>query len=604
MDDEFEIEELDLTKSASALKAPSTRKTSGNDAAGSMPHGYTLNADGIYHSSSSRVAKSSKGGNEWLCTPFTVLASFRAGSGARWGRLFQVQTADGGKREVVVFEHEIEGSLARIRARLAENGLRISHDREARKSFDALLRSWMPPKISILVETPGWVSLDQRAFVLGNGACLGAVDVLPRLNDLPASPRASSAGGSLDNWKQLVAMRCAGSPLAVVALSQAFVGPLLLLCGWQGGGLHLRGPSSCGKSTIAMAANSVWGPPERMQNWRATDNALEDIARAANDTLLCLDEIGQVDARSLDNAAYMIAEGRGKLRSTPTGSVVEERAWRVAYLSTGEIGVGEKLEEGGRKVMPGQEVRLVEFSAASYAHGVFDDLHGEVDGAALSRVIKDACRQSHGTAGPAFVELILRDPDQVRARARDRAGEVLSKLEARFSMVQDATELRIMGRLAQIAAAGSEATQAGITGWADHEVLDAVMRVLEIRYENGVGETPLDVPAIVDEVRAALKNIENEIRQIGADPSDETIKPISVFRDQGSFYVPMSIWQNLLPGRDSRAVARVLATHGLMRKADGNNLMKRVPRAIDWIGRAYTLPVSILDEPLREKAES
>ncbi len=53
---------------------------------------------------------------------------------------------------------------------------------------------------------------------------------------------------------------------------------------------------STGKSTVLRVASSVWGGFDYLQSWRATSNGLEGIAAAHNDSLLCLDEIGEIAA--------------------------------------------------------------------------------------------------------------------------------------------------------------------------------------------------------------------------------------------------------------------------------------------------------------------
>lgn len=602
MDDSVELTDFDFSKSHTVLPVEVIGSEVG-EAKDSIPLGYLLEDDGVYLSVPGSMAGEKQADRIWISSHFYVSKAFHDAEGGQWGRLFKVQTPDGTMREVVLFEHEIEASISKARARLAMNGLRISADKEARQHFETLLRSWSPSKISTLAQRPGWVSAAHKSFILGNGVCLGTEDVLADLGPLPVDARASSQCGSIELWRKELASLCQGNPLLMVAVSQAFVGPLLFLNDWPGGGIHLRGQSSTGKTTVMMAANSVWGPVERVQNWRTTDNALEDIARSANDMLLCLDELGQVDARSLDNAAYMLAEGRGKQRAKASGESAGQRSWRVAYISTGEISIGEKLEEANRNAMLGQEVRLIDLSAASYAYGAFDNLHGLVNGAALSKKIATVCRKNFGVAGREFVLRLLENPEKFRTKAEEKAGIIYETLIQHFRQVTNATELRIMRRMAQTAAAGQLATEFGLTGWKEFDVKDAVISVLEVRYQQPGPSTDSDTPAVVLEVRDAIDRHGLGIKRIGVDPSDQTVKPQVIFRDDRNFYIPGSIWKGLFPARDAAVAARILATRGFLLPGDGNNLMKRVPRSINWIGRAYTVPISILESaPADDKA--
>lgn len=91
------------------------------------------------------------------------------------------------------------------------------------------------------------------------------------------------------------------------------MGPLLKPCQEQSGGFHLYGVTTGGKTTAAQVAASVWGcgadPQEgpevtSIRKWYATGNALEGVAEVHNDTLLTLDEIGEVDPAELGRIIY------------------------------------------------------------------------------------------------------------------------------------------------------------------------------------------------------------------------------------------------------------------------------------------------------------
>ena len=69
-------------------------------------------------------------------------------------------------------------------------------------------------------------------------------------------------------------------------------------------------------------AGSVWGGGLMngfKRTWRNTSNALESVALAHCDALLCLDEMGQVDAKEAGQVSYMLANGSGKGRSRAEG---------------------------------------------------------------------------------------------------------------------------------------------------------------------------------------------------------------------------------------------------------------------------------------------
>src|SRR5215213_7387147 len=209
----------------------------------------------------------------------------------------------------------------------------------------------------------------------------------------------------------------------VVAVATAFAGPLLRIVEQEGGGFHLYGDSSIGKTAAAATAASVWGPgcsPGFMCPWRATANAIEGAAAIHNDTLLVLDEIGLVDAREAAPAAYQLAGGAGKGRLARDGSLRPPLTWRTIVLSTGEIRLADKLREYSHRPMAGQSVRLLDIPAdAGRGFGIFDD-PGETGRAKdlADRIKLTACTY-YGTAGPAFVQAVLkRAPNEIEETIR------------------------------------------------------------------------------------------------------------------------------------------------------------------------------------------
>ncbi|RBI70612.1 hypothetical protein DQW77_13790 [Roseovarius sp. TE539] len=102
----------------------------------------------------------------------------------------------------------------------------------------------------------GWTINAHDAFVLGNGRVIG--HALVTTDNIPDDMMAAiHTRGTLDAWKSEVAARCVGNPLMMLAVSHAFRGPLLAVLGQTGGGFHMRGVSSRGKSTIQYVATSV-----------------------------------------------------------------------------------------------------------------------------------------------------------------------------------------------------------------------------------------------------------------------------------------------------------------------------------------------------------
>ena len=181
--------------------------------------------------------------------------------------------------------------------------------------------------------------------------------------------------------------------------------------------MHWRGSSSTGKTAAGEVAGSVCGGGGRdgyTVTWRATDNGIESVAAVHNDGLLVLDEIGQVSADALGGVAYMLANGQGKRRMTRDGSAQPTAAWSLSFLSTGEIGLADKLREsngGGGRAMAGQQVRVLDLpSDAGAGLGVFDTLHQFANGQALADHLKAAAMANYGHPLRAYVRCLVADP--------------------------------------------------------------------------------------------------------------------------------------------------------------------------------------------------
>ena len=258
------------------------------------------------------------------------------------------------------------------------------------------------------VPRTGWHNVgDRRVFVLP-GESFGASELVLLNTDAASSPYGYH--GALTDWQNGIGRLTAGQRLGALAVATAFAGPLLHLSGQDGGGIHIRGSSSTGKTSLARAAASVWGPRTYMRSWRATANGLEGAAVLATDTLLVLDELGVIDSRELNAAVYQLAIGAGKGRARRDGSMRTPASWRVMVVSTGEVSIASKVEEDrNRRARAGQEVRILDIPAdAGKGYGAFDAPRaGEDSAAGLADEIVSSAEEFHGTAGPAFLQAVI-----------------------------------------------------------------------------------------------------------------------------------------------------------------------------------------------------
>jgi hypothetical protein len=376
-------------------------------------------------------------------------------------------------------------------------------------------------------------------------------------------------------------------------------GPLLHLVGSEGGGLHLFGASSIGKTTLLRLAASVWGrgdTPGYVRSWRATANGLEGAAAGATDTALILDEVGQVEARDMAGALYSLANGAGKARAARDGGLREPRSWRVLTISSGEVPVDAKLiEDRGRKPRAGQLVRMLDIPATR-AFGVFDRPVPEGDAAAFAKRCKLAATSAYGTAGPAFVHSII---------AENVAGGDVRSMVADFVAAEvppgaDGQIDRAAQHLGLIMAAGELASAFGLTGWRSGEARDAAAWALKEWIKARGGTEAAEVRQAIKQVRLMIE-AHGESRFQSLDDLDTKPVPNRLGWCKGAgrereWWVPPESWRaECCAGLDPQFVARVLAEHRMLRRQGGNTLQCTVNLGGDHRARAYVLTSAILD---------
>lgn len=421
---------------------------------------FHLDEDGVWFTA--RDADGNKKPPFWLCAPLHITARTRADDTNGWGFLLEFSDLDHNHKVWAMPAAMLSGEGAEWAARLRDMGLQMAPGVKARNLVAQYIDTRNPPERVTCTDRVGWhpggvyvlpsASVGQaeggRRYVFQSEA--GMEDTFRR-------------AGTLQAWQDGVARLCASNTRLVFAICCAFAGPLLRLAGMESGGFHFRGDSSKGKTTALKIAASVWGRPTYMQRWRTTDNALEATAVQHCDGLLILDEIGQVDGKVVGDCAYLLANEQEKNRNTRGGLNRKRRTWRLLFLSSGEKSLASHMAEAGKRVMAGQEVRMVDIPLdAGMGMGGIEALHDHESPADLVDAITSAGARSYGTAGRAWLEWL--------APRFDELGKQLANdLERHKGAIvpESASEQvrRVGSRFALVAAAGELAAAAGILPW-------------------------------------------------------------------------------------------------------------------------------------------
>lgn len=325
-----------------------------------------------------------------------------------------------------------------------------------------------------------------------------------------AGPSNMNIAGTAGDWRDRVAVLCVGNPYLLFFTAASLAAPLLYFSGEPGGGFHLVGSSSVGKTTALIVAGSPWGGggrhPERgfTDTWRVTDNGLEGIAQKHNDLPLLLDEISEARADQISNIVYMVCNGQGKGRAHQDGSARERGMWRTLLLSSGEKTLQTLMGEIRQPPKAGLEIRLLNIPIPDGRPlGMFDRLHDAEAPEAFAAVLRDRATTTYGAAGIAYLERLInvgRESLKRRIESDARAFIVRHGLDSAHGQVK-----RAAARFALVETAGCVATEADLTGWPEDEVRNAVDTcfALWLGQRNGIGDA--EIEAGIAQVRCFIE---------------------------------------------------------------------------------------------------
>ena len=514
---------------------------------------------------------------EWIpiSSPVRVLAETADEHGRGYGRLLEWQDSAGRVRQwAMPVRSLVPRNGEEVFAALLDAGLPFIELGHKRK-LSAYLMACQPERRITCVERTGWHG---RAYVLPQGSIGPDADGVI-LQTAGYAANDFTERGSLSEWQQGVAGLAVGNSRLCFALSLAFAAPLLSLVGMEGGGFHLKGESTDGKTTIMKAAASVYGNPDRYsQTWRATGNSIEGLASRRNDALLCLDELGELDGREAGQVAYMLANGQGKGRSKQDGELRERKAWRLLFLSTGELSLEDHAASAGQRTQAGMEVRTIQIPSDTGHHGAFEWLHGMDGGRTFADTLKANAERQHGSAFRTYVEALAGELGAHSERLRAEIKRIAAELTPQGAGNQVG---RAINRFALVAAAGELATRLGVTGWPEGEALRAVRVCLKAWLAERGHLGNHEDAAILAQVRKFVTA--NQYSRF-ADWFDTNHRPANmvgyrkVESDGVSFFVLPPGWAEITKGRDPKRAALLCLEAGYLLTGKDRKRLQRQAR--------------------------
>ena len=515
----------------------------------------------------------------WICGPLQIAAMTRDANSSAWGRLLQWPDSDGVRHQWAMPLELLQSDGADVRSELARQGLSIAPGRKARELLASFLQVWPIDVRARCVDRIGWHG---SRYVLP-AVAVGENNEKVVFQNAHAVEPAFSVAGTAHEWRENVAALAQGNSRMIFALSVAFAGTLLEPAGEDSGGFHLRGRSSTGKTTLLKVAASVWGNPAAYcRLWRSTSNGLEGLAALHNDGLLILDELSQIDPKEAGEAAYLLANGRGKNRAARNGTARQAASWRLLFLSAGEESLSALMARAGRKTTAGQEIRMAEIDAdAGAGMGALEDLHGFDTPAALVVALRDAASTYRGAVGEEWLRLIVED--------RPKLAAVLARGIKRFAeyfMPKDAAGQveRVARRFGLVAAAGEMATRYGLTGWTPGEAVAAVGKCFNCWLDAFGGTGNREERALLSQVRAFFEQHgASRFANIAGDDGQRVINRAGFYRTDAEgqreyFVLPEVFRQEVCGGFDQKsAVQTLIRVAWLIPGSDGNTQKPRLP---------------------------
>jgi len=403
--------------------------------------------------------------------------------------------------------------------------------------------------------------------------------------------------GTTAEWATEVAEPLRHNSNVVLAFATFFAAPLLRWASEPGGGIHLHGPSTIGKTWVSDAAQSIYGwPHETADNafgvtWAGSEAGFDALALARADTGLALDEITLSNRRTAEQIVYKLASGSKGPRASSTGQLRETVHASVLVLSTGEKSLAEfvdNLQEGARKRLVDVPAEVVQQPGSAFETIPRERLHLE------AKRSFDAVKRQHGAVGRDWQRyLVYLGLDAIKKQLNQHREAFLALPEV--VAVADKAHPQVVAalyRFALYAAATRMVIEAGLLPWTTEEtdagIVACMRRWVQQRgnidtaeqFTRAVAEFKIALAAALPDRFIHIRKVggkwapvteADEIRQRTWDAFDGYAKPDRVL-------LWPEAWHRLCNGVDPAVVARRLQQEGTLIDSKPEQVPGRVAR--------------------------
>lgn len=456
----------------------------------------------------------------FVCSPLKVVATGKDADDGERTQIVEFTNDDGRIKRINVSLRQLITEPNNIIGDLVSNGL-ILNSRERLRLIDYLIYS-KPEKRLTLVYKTGWQG---KVFVMPD-KIISATDAEQSdflLHGTHSKIKKLKAQGTAEEWREHIAKYCVGNSRLIFAVSCAFASVLLPLSNQLGGGFHLRGESSTGKSSALKVAGSVLGCNGENgfnETWRGTQNGIEAVAAYHNHLLLPLDEIKEIKrVEDVGKLIYMLSNGFATSRMTKDITARKRDEWLLLFLSSGELSFQDLTRETKEQTFGGQEARFIDISAVpENAHGIFENLHEFSNGAEFSSYLNRASVTFYGAVIREFIQHVADNYNSVKEKI-----ELAKANFFHYHVDPNASGevFRVAEKFALVAMGGHLASKIGLTGWQLDEVKNVTIKLFNewLDRRGGIGAFDVSegcrriIAAIDKRAHSDFHDLDDEMKQ-------------------------------------------------------------------------------------------
>jgi putative DNA primase/helicase len=534
-----------------------------------------------------------------------------------WRHHFLITERNGHQSEFQLPREKLAGTGAPALRLLMKAGVHVVGRDDVQKALVQFLR-FKPRREIIRMPRVGWAQVGSHwIFVRPDDVIMPAG--MPKAQsttyvlDAAATRHGLHVEGTAAEWAAEVAAPLRRNSNVALSFATFFAAPLLHFASEPGGGNHLYGPSTIGKTMASDAGQSIYGWPLETADdafgvtWAGSEAGFDALALARTDLGLPLDEITLADRRSAEQIVYKLASGSKGPRATSTGGLRETAHASVFVFSTGEKSLAEHI---GRSLQEGARKRLVDVPAEVQTGSAFETIPREQIHTESKRLF-DAMKRQHGAVGRDWQRhLVDIGPDKIKADLHEHREAFLAVPEVLAVAAKAHPQVRaVVNRFALQAAALRMAIAAVLLPWtvkeADMGIVACMGRWVAQRGNVDTAGEVIRAARQVERKLAAglgdrfihINKSETGNKLIPATEADEAKakapEHFDGFIKSDHILIRPEAWRRYCDGVEPAEIARHFMDRGVL--VPGNNgSLSRSQQVIGGSGRFYVLRMAAL----------